>query len=281
MASGTDSKILKKLEEQKKKDGTLPQLLEFYQKLIQIQTRVGQRIGVANPSLSADAISERSQQGKPLLAFDGLTLNWSLLHETFIEVTATFAEYAELFDLTAKELKESAPDHLLTLEVVNAWFEGARLSSAIPVKDVDEILLKNIIHSSLRPFLVSYSKTLLDSVNQEHWRRGYCPICGGNPDIAFLDMERGSRWLLCSRCDAEWLFQRLECPYCSNKAQNALSYFTDDEGLYRLYICEQCKRYLKAVDLRQAKSEVLIPLERLITLDIDTQAQERGYSPCD
>jgi len=281
VTSGTDNEVLKKLEEQKNKEGNLPQLLEFYQKLLQIQTRVGQRIGVANPSLTIEAISKRAQQGKPLIAFDELTLDWSLLHETFIEVTATFAEYAELFGLSTKELKESAPDHLLTREVVKAWFEGARLSSATPVKDVDKILLKNIIHASLRPFIVSYSRALLDSVNQENWRQGYCPICGGNPDIAFLDMERGSRWLVCSRCDTEWLFQRLECPYCSNKDQSALSYFTDDEGLYRLYVCEQCKHYLKTVDLRQAKSEVLIPLERLITLDIDTQAQEHGYSPCD
>jgi len=118
-------------------------------------------------------------------------------------------------------------------------------------------------------------------VNQERWRRGYCPICGGNPDFAFLDKERGARWLLCSGCDAEWLFQRLECPYCGTQDQDALAYFTDDEGLYRLYVCERCKRYLKALDLRQAKSEVLLPLERLFTFDIDAQAQEYGYSPCD
>ena len=87
-------------------------------------------------------------------------------------------------------------------------------------------------------------------------------------------------WLVCSRCDAQWLFQRLECPYCGTTDQNVLAYFTNDEGLYRLYVCEQCKQYLKAIDLRQAKSEVLIPLERLLALHIDKQAQEYGYSPC-
>jgi len=66
-----------------------------------------------------------------------------------------------------------------------------------------------------------------------------------------------------------------------NQDQNALAYFTDDEGLYRLYVCEKCKRYLKAIDLRQAKSEVLLPLERLITFGLDAQAKEYGYSPAD
>ncbi|MFC2002485.1 formate dehydrogenase accessory protein FdhE [Chloroflexota bacterium] len=127
--------------------------------------------------------------------------------------------------------------------------------------------------------LVSHAKALYGSVNQERWRRGYCPICGSSPDFAYLDKEYGARWLLCSRCDTGWLFQRLECPYCGTQDQNALAYYTDDEGLYRLYICEQCHQYLKAVDLRQAKSEVLLPLERLFTLALDAQAQEAGYSP--
>ena len=113
--------------------------------------------------------------------------------------------------------------------------------------------------------------------NNERCKRGYCPICGGNPDFAFLDKESGARRLVCCRCDTEWLFQRLECPYCGNQDQNTLAYFTDDNGLYRLYICEQCKQYLKTIDLRQAKDEVMIPLERLFTLGIDAQAQEYGY----
>ena len=131
----------------------------------------------------------------------------------------------------------------------------------------------------MRPFLTSHAETLTSSIDQERWRRKYCPICGGSPDFAFLDKERGSRWLLCSRCDTEWIFQRLECPYCGTQDQKALAYLTDDEGLYRLYTCEQCKRYLKAIDLRQAKAEILLPLERFYTLDMDSQARKQGYSP--
>ena len=57
-------------------------------------------------------------------------------------------------------------------------------------------------------------------------------------------------------------------------------YFTDDEGLYRLYVCERCHHYLKAIDLRHAGREVLFQLERFLTLDIDHQAREKGYTPC-
>ncbi len=95
--------------------------------------------------------------------------------------------------------------------------------------------------------------------------------------MAFLEKEVGARWLLCSRCDTEWLFQRLECPYCGTNEPNALSFFPDDEGLYRLDVCDQCKCYLKAIDLRKAKDDTLLPLERLYTMDLDRQAKENGY----
>ena len=258
----------------------LPQLLKFYQRLLRIQSRVEQKIAsLFEPSLSSEAISSRIERGLPLLSFDELDLDWPLLDDIFTEVTATFAGYPELFGEPPKRLKEPRTGHLLTKEAVKAWFEGAKLPSAIVTDNVSKHLPVAIIHTTLKPFLISRAQTLLGFVDQERWRRGYCPICGGSPDFAFLDKERGARWLLCCRCDTEWLFQRLECPYCSTQDQNALAYFTDDDGLYRLYICEQCKRYLKAIDLRQAKSEVLLPLERLYTLDIDRQAQEHGYSP--
>ena len=111
------------------------------------------------------------------------------------------------------------------------------------------------------------------------WRRRLCPVCGGRPDLAYLDAEAGARWLMCCRCDAEWLFQRIQCPYCGTQDQRALGYFTDDAGVYRLYTCDKCKTYIKALDLRKAEGEVLLPLERVMTLDMDRQAAEAGYRP--
>ncbi len=280
MPAGFD-RIIQKLEEQKKEEGTLPQLLEFYRKLLQIQSRVGQRIDMPNPSSYTGVVSKRLGRGKPLIKFEELALDWSMLRETFKKVTALFAAYEELFGAIPEEVIESNPVRILTKKVAAAWFRGKELPATTVGKDVNEALFKNLIHASFKPFLVSYSTALVSMVDQENWRRSYCPICGSSADFAFLDVERGARWLVCSRCDAEWLFQRLQCPYCGSTDQNALAYFTDDEGLYRLYVCEQCKHYLKTIDLRQAKSEVLIPLERLFTLDIDRQAQEDGYSPCE
>ena len=274
MTAGTDDEILKRLEEEKRKEGT-PQLLEFYQRLLRIQSRVEQRIDLPKPSLSNEAISKRLEQGLPLISFDELTLDWALLQDAFNQVVDAFADYPQLFGEIPQSLREAT----LTKEIAKAWFEGAKLSSMIAGNEVNEYLLEAIIHATLRPFLTCQAKALFGLVSQERWRRRYCPICGGSPDFAFLDKEVGARWLLCSRCDADWLFQRLECPYCGTKDQNALTYFTDDKELYRLYVCEQCHTYIKAIDLRRAEAEVLLPLERMMTLDLDRQGQEKGYQP--
>ncbi len=275
------SAIISQLEERERKEGTLPQLLQFYQKLLRIQSRIEQKLApLLEPGLSSEAINERIERGCPLIKFDELALNWPLPRDAFNQVTAIFTEYSEFFGVPAGRLRELEAGRLLSEEVVKAWYEGTELPPAIS-EDADKHFLTSVIHATLKPFLISHARTLTGSINQERWRRSYCPICGGSPDFAFLDKERGSRWLLCSRCDTEWLFQRLRCPYCDNQDQNALAYFTDDKGLYRLYVCERCKHYLKAIDLRQTEAEVLLPLERLYTLDLDRQAREQGYSPCD
>jgi formate dehydrogenase maturation protein FdhE len=201
------------------------------------------------------------------------------VQDLFVQVSGLFASYSQLFGETAGRRKETSTVRILTKKAVETWYTGKELPSTI-LDGASENLVLAIIQSTLQPFLASYAQVLISSVEQEVWRRGYCPICGGSPDLAFLKGEYGARWLLCSRCDTEWLFQRLGCPYCGNQDQNTLTFFTDDKELYRLYVCQRCKCYLKAIDLRKTEAEVPLPLERLNTIDLDTQAVRKGYHSC-
>jgi FdhE protein len=279
VTTGIESKILKRLEEWEGKEGPLPKSLESYRRLLGIQSEAKLRIGIPRPSLSSEVISNRMMAGQPLLEFNDLSIDWLLVQDIFEDVSIFLSSYSVVSTEVRENLKKSSSDLDFLKEITEIWFEGVRLPPLAAVSGANEALWEFTIHAALRPFLVRHREALLNSVNQELWRRGYCPICGGSPDFAFLDKERGARWLLCSRCDAEWLFQRLECPYCGTQDQGALAYFTDDKGLYRLYVCERCRRYLKTIDLRQAKDEVLIPLERFLTLDLDVQAHRDGYTP--
>jgi FdhE protein len=175
------------------------------------------------------------------------------------------------------ELYECLPEDLSDAydlkSMAKAWYTGDQLEK-YECKENDMSL---ILHAALRPFLSVCGEALLKLVDEDLWRRGFCPICGGSPDLAFLDKESGARHLVCSRCDAEWRFQRMECPRCGNQDQNTLAYFTPDSARYRLYVCENCKNYLKAVDLRCGEDQFLIPLERFLTFDLDVQAREKAY----
>ncbi|HEY78743.1 MAG TPA: formate dehydrogenase accessory protein FdhE [Dehalococcoidia bacterium] len=279
MTVESDSKTLERLDEQEGHEGALPKSLEFYRGLLRIQSAAESRIGAVELNLSGETIGDRIRHGTPVLGFDDLAIDWSLLQNVFDEVAALFASYQEVLREVPENL--GGADHRLSpsKEVVQAWYEGARLPLPKATSDTGEALLTLIIHGAFRPFLIRHCEALLKLVNLEQWRRGYCPICGGNPDFAFLDKERGGRWLVCSRCDAEWPFQRLQCPYCGTQNQDDLAYFTDDKGLYRLHVCERCRSYLKTIDLRQTEDEILLPLERYLTLDIDTQAHNDGYRP--
>ncbi len=273
----TSSQILKKLEEWQKKEAISSSFLEFYKGLLGIQAWAEERIKLPEPSLSKKAASHRITNGLPLMRLDELDLDWSLLDEVFRKVATIFADFPELLGDVPESLLDS--HSRLSKKVVKAWFNGTDLPTRIAVDNINEHVLGAIVNAAMKPFLVAYSKALIDMVEQNRWGKGYCPICGGSPDIAFLEKEVGGRWLMCSRCDAQWRLQRLACPSCGNQDSKLLSCFSDDTGVYRLYVCDKCHTYLKAIDLRNTKEDISLSLERLMTLDMDVQGQKKGYQP--
>lgn len=278
MSSETEAKILLKLDELEQKEGELPSFVQLYRQLLRLQSEARSQFTTPKPNLSENVISDRLNQGIPLLSFQDLSLDWAQVQGLLQETILTVAKDSPDTTKEVKNLSNILSKKAAAEEVVRAWYQGSSLIPIATRHSVDDELLGLVVATVLKPFLSAHSDVLLPKVDQESWRRPYCPICGGRPDFAYLDKERGARWLLCSRCDAEWLFQRLECPYCGSQDQDALAYFTDDEGLYRLYVCERCKRYLKTIDLRKAEAEVMLPLERLLTFEFDIQARKDGYS---
>ena len=278
MEKGVDSKVSGNLEELEQRQGQLSSLVELYRDLRRIQSGVECRIISTKLSLGeGSSVPDRLRNGEPLLAFEDFSPDWDDVRRVFEKIALWAARDSEDSSGESKNLRNIARNRPLLKKAARAWYQGHSLTPIARAKSIDLELLNSVLGAALKPFMCAYSRLLLPEVDQELWRRGYCPICGGNPDFAFLDKEYGARWLLCSRCDTEWLFHRLQCPFCGNQNQDTLAYLTDDEEIYRLYVCEQCKQYLKAIDLRQAKEEIKIPLERLFTLDIDMQARELGY----
>jgi FdhE protein len=271
--------ILEKLGEWSRKEGPLPHHIDAYSRLLRLQVEAKARIAVPGLALDRELVSGRLRQGTPIVSFADLSLDWPLVQELFRSVALVLAEYAGQHPTDALGLEGLASDVSRLKQVTEDWYQGKSLSTIAVENQVGEGLLAAAVQATLYPFLAVHSEAILKIVDQELWRRRYCPICGGKPDFSFLDKERGARWLLCSRCDTEWLFQRLECPYCGTQSHDALTYFTNKQELYRLYTCKKCQSYIKVIDLRKASAEVLLPLERIMTADLDRQAMEAGYKP--
>ncbi len=163
------------------------------------------------------------------------------------------------------------PDELLAL--ARQEFE-----TQVPFKapsSTDPTPTEVLIRLALAPYLQRAAEIILPLLDLSQWRRGYCPVCGGQPHFSAFRGE-GERSLLCSRCNAEWPFARMQCPFCGTADHNQLAYYPSQDNVYRLYVCKACHRYLKAIDLRQAEGRTLAA-EPILTVDMDLSARKEGY----
>jgi formate dehydrogenase maturation protein FdhE len=189
-----------------------------------------------------------------------LELDWEVVARRVREVAAIAARHdARLAGVEIADVRAAA----------RAWLRG----------DAPGELAGFLLTHALRPFLRPLAAAALSSPAARAWTRGDCPACGGPPDLAALEAEGGARRLLCARCDAEWSFARVGCPFCANQDREKLGYFPAGEGAYRLYVCDACGRYLKTVDLRETFRAAPLPVERVLSVGLDVAAAQAGYRP--
>jgi formate dehydrogenase maturation protein FdhE len=247
-----------------------PVSIVYFTEILSIQARALPTITVTE-DVPRNNVLERLREGKSVLFFNEFQPDWKEVRQVCGEFLTWLSRDSE--GKTASRKMSAQIESLAAFtEEVKGWYEGTRDYTGDP-------LLKQVIKVALKPFLLKSALSIWDSINQEMWRRKECPVCGGEADFAGIQKDSGARRLFCSRCDSDWLFQRLQCPYCGTQNQNSLVYYTGEGELakYRIYICKDCKRYIKAVDFNLVNTEVLIPHERIITIDLDKQALEMGY----
>jgi len=97
------------------------------------------------------------------------------------------------------------------------------------------------------------------------------------PSFAALTPPTGERTLLCPRCLVQWSFSRVVCPFCGEADSKNLGYYPSEDNVYRLYVCESCKGYLKTVDYREVAQRTSLPTLDVLTTDMDLAAASQGY----
>ena len=262
---------MRALEEAGTQNPHLSAYYEFHRTLVQILGQVRADISGVLEMVDEEASQARLLQGLPLLSFAQLPIE----AESFAKLVSTVAQLLTDYD---PELAEPVPDDPAEcLALARQRFEEGRMVGERSGEPEEATLTQASVDLALKPYLEWAAEQVLAYVGQQRWKRRYCPVCGGAPDFAFLDEEIGARHLLCSRCNSEWLYRRLGCPFCGTTDHTKLFYYPSEDGVYRLYVCQECERYLKMIDLRQVGRQILLPVERVTTVVMDAAARQEGY----
>lgn len=274
--NNTTNKILKGLEEWAGDSAHSSRFFTFYLKLMQTQVEAEQHAGIPAIGLGQEELNRRILEGTALIKMCETDIDWSYAGGIYRNLAKLFGDYADILPGFTGISDMDLP--AFNAELAQSWLDGNLTGSDSQTAVIEPQALATLVHHSLRPFLTGYGLAFKERFNQHSWRRGHCSVCGSAPSFSYLDKEKGARYLICSCCNTDWLFQRLDCPFCHNVDQRLLSCRIDESGLYRVYFCDKCKHYLKAVDLRKAGGDINLGLEVIITADLDRQAQELGYT---
>lgn len=269
--------ILHLLEEARNERPDLARTLDLHLALAAAGAEAAARI----PADWPERARCRLRHGLPALDLGDLELDWRAVERLARQVCEVAARhepaFAEPLALVASLIGAAAvsPGGLGALV---ARYLVDREAGGVPEVEADPDLFDFVMSRALHPFLAGYAAAAAPLLEGgPDWLRGDCPVCGGPPDFAALEGEGGRRRLLCARCDAEWAYRRVGCPFCGNEEPASLGYFHAGGGAYCLYVCERCKGYLKTIDLRETWQRKPLAVERVLTVGLDVAAVRQGY----
>jgi len=277
--------ILNSLEVEREKKPELAEIIDLHRALLLAQADA--RVPLPHLEMEPAEAEALLRQGIPLLQPEALEVDWKLFAQLCDKICYTASQHQPGLSEDLESVRAFLGSHPDKRSLVVDYLRDGLHPSSSPHKvggkeggenDLSGELLTFVLNNVLHPFLRAHAEVLAPLVDDSLWYRGRCPICGGQPDFAFLEAGSGARHLLCSRCDSQWLFRRLECPFCNNTEPNKLIYYPSEDEVYRLYVCQVCNRYLKTIDLRQVSREVIPPVERILTVAMDVAAREAGYT---
>jgi FdhE protein len=267
--------IAKALEEGVDRHPELADTVRLYCALLEVQDRA--QVPPHQPALTAAEAHARLEEGHPLMSPDELDADPASLAELCARIGFTIAEHKRERVKALAQIHAWLYERRHQVRALAAEYLRSGRAPTSAAAGIDRGLLAFVLNTGLRPFLRAQAEALAPLVDDVSWYRGYCPICGGVPDMGALEKGNGRRRLLCSRCDSEWTFRRLGCPFCGNEELGQLAHYPSDDNIYRLSVCERCRCYLKTIDLREVAGEHPLAAERVLTAGMDAAAERMGY----
>ena len=245
--------------------------------LLQLQRRVQARVPLPTINLETAVLTALAANSAAILRFDQMPMDWSDLR-FLLRSTADAMRTHDAIDEPEFRRVEAAVARrpIAWPVVVRSWYDTSRTRRTPPRPHPDADGLEPLLLQAMRPFLTRSADAIMARTTFVGWSHGTVPICGGEPDFSVITPS-AERLLICSRCTARWRFDQLACPFCLNGDRRRITSFATRDGMYRLYGCDVCQRYLKAFDARHASRPVMPVVDAVATLPFDAAAIQRGY----
>ena len=271
----TDEELLAALDVAREKNPELAQTIDLHSEVISARSKV--EATPKDRKADKQEVAELVDRREPMLS------RWQL--EWDPNAFASLA--AEVCDIGARHRPELAPsfeevrslligDPGQSRDIVVTYLREGRRGLPDLTGETSEVLSFVLIHA-LYPFFRAYASILIPLIDDHKWYQRLCPVCGEEPDFAYLEETVGGLRALCSRCDTLWMYRRGECTFCGNSNNETFAYYLSDDNVYRLYVCDDCQRYLKVMDGRETSLEPVLPVQRIISIGMDLAARQEGY----
>jgi FdhE protein len=224
-------------------------------------------------------IPSRIEKGEIIADFTRLKVQESFLRNRFSEFFKMLAgENNQTIESLIPAIQSGEINFsLLQSALVN---RGDYISILQREYGIEPLLLISLFVNIYRPIFEAALELSGKTFDLSQWKKGWCPVCGTFPCMSRLDKDTGKRYLWCIRCNSEWLFKRLKCPFCGEEDTKNLDYFYLEDGSpYRVDVCRSCSAYLKTIDEKKVElRKVLFLLEDIKTSYLDLLAVKEGFN---
>lgn len=288
-----EQRIAEALEILSQKRPVLEPVLRSVGEILTEKARLVNQLADKDKQNLAELDTSRLSKGTPLLA--GMSLD-AMREPMNLSFEAILAVLKKTFPHLEPDLSrvESFREYNLDLStLLRAYLDGNTevLRDAARSLAVPDGVLGMVISTVLGTVLGVVALAFKEEVQQSHWLRGYCPICGSMPSMSFLSAigdlgseflrgGGGQKYLHCSVCGCEWRIKRNVCPACDNEDKDLqLYYHTENDHSERVDVCRKCGGYLHCVDLRQSNHQPPMDVAAVGMLHLDAWAAEKGYHP--
>jgi len=266
----------------------LADAVDMHIELLELHRRVQGRVALPWFELNEATIRKHNSTGEPLLRFQDIRIESTDLRLLLRQIADVLRRHGALEDADYQRIQTIGRDMNL-LEVAERWYRrGVHRQSVAAIglphdtasgapDDSGDEALDQVLGLAMRPWMTRCAEVLQQRTELALWTHPHCALCGSEPDLSVIT-PAAERHLICGRCALRWKFEPLTCPYCRNNDRARITSFATPDGQYRVYACDQCRRYLKAYDGRHATRPVMPIVDNIATLPLDAYAMQRGYS---